>query len=258
MNSVLAGPGPGRRDGADEVVVAKRARAPKARRRDAKRLAGSVGCLGAAALVAAQAASASFTGAGSVTQSSNTTVGDLWLSVPSYGSDPGQGPGSSNTAVANRIQLAINDLYPGQVVDRPLDLTVGGNLTSSITLTVSLVSHTDNAGSNMYSDTNGVKFWVQLCSTDFTESGSNPDYTESCGGTKTDVIGASNSYANFLQSGATCTTTCTLTGLNTSQNAVNHLRFSFKLTTSAASNDQGTSFTAQLAFAPVARSGQNK
>src|SRR6516165_5731653 len=118
MNSVLAGPGPGGEPDPKEVEVAKRQRARGARRRDAKRLAGSVGCPGAAALVAAQAASASFTGSGTVAQSANTTVGDLWLSVPSYGSDPGVGPGNSNTAVANRMQLAVNDLYPGQMVDR--------------------------------------------------------------------------------------------------------------------------------------------
>ena len=255
MNSVLAGPGPVRRAGSDEVDVAKRQRASVMDRRNAKRLAGSVGCLGAAALVAAQAASASFSGSASVVQSANTTLGDLYLSVPTYGSNPGSAPPS-----ANRIQLAVDSLYPGTIYERALDVTDAGSLAlGSLTLTVSASGLTSPNGANIATDANGVKFWIQRCTADYTEAVSGGEYSYACnGGSESVVFGTSNSPAKFAQADATCVATCTLSNINTAAGATNHLRISFKLMATVPTTTQGSSFTATLTFAGTQRAGTNK
>ena len=230
------------------------------RGRSARRLAGTAGCLGAAAAIAAHSAGATFSGSGSVTQSPGSTAGDLYLTQPAYS----HAPGVSNTAVANRLQLAVDDLIPVSNTgrDRVVDITNAGDLNfASLTLTVNVTSSSSPNGGNIATDANGVKVWIQTCSTDYTEAGSTPDYTYTCGGSASDVLGASTNYgtySNFAQAGSACLTGCTLSNLNLTAGAVNHLRFVFKISTSAPANVQASSFQATLTFNGTQRTATTK
>jgi hypothetical protein len=235
------------------------------RRRNARRLAGTAGCLGAAAAIAAHAASASFTGSASQAQTGGSpasSAGTLYLTVPAYSA----GPGSNGTAVANRLQLAVDDLYPNANLgrERVIDMTNAGSLKfASVTMQVSVTSSSSPNGGNIYSDTNGVKVLVQTCPTDWVEAGSSPDYTYTCAGNaQTDVLGTSGAYStfqNFAQAGSACLTGCTInfTSGQLAAGAVNHLHFVFKVGASAAANSQGSSFQTTITFNGTQRAGQN-
>jgi hypothetical protein len=232
----------------------------RARRRKAKRLAGTAGCLGAAAAIAAHAAAIGFRGSTQVTQGA-LTAGDLYLSIPPQG-DPTGGVGTQTEFDGNEMTLAIADIYPGQLTayrERPLDLKVGGNVTmNSMYFTVTATAN-NGAGTNMLADSN-FGMIVDECDDDWTPSGSSPDKTYSCAGTKTAILGADGVAPVLVQPAPSgVTTTFDLTSyVAKTQNSVNHLRFRFKMSQSAANNDQGGSITLTYTFDGTRRTAANK
>ncbi len=237
------------------------------RRRKIKRIVGTAGCLGAAAGVAAHAAATGFNGGGAAISQSAITAGDLYLSIPSAGNPTG-GANTQTEFDGNEMTLAINDLYPDQATtyrERPLDLKVGGSLTmNSMYLTVSVASN-NAAGANMLADSN-FGMIVDACDDDWTPSGSSPDFTYSCAGTTTKVIGDDNPCGNNLcaptmvqPAPSSATTVFDLTShVALTPNSVNHLRFRFKLASGAADNDQGGTVTLNFTFDGTRRTAQNK
>jgi hypothetical protein len=239
------------------VSVTTRPRPKPTRGRNATRIAGAAGCLGAAATLAAHAASATFQGPATVAQQSPVTAGNLYLTVPSY---PGA-PATNNTAQANRMQLAVDGIYPNAVFERALDITVAGSIDlSSMTVEVVAASNsplvTDGSG-NLANDRLGML--VDMCSTDWTENltdPSNPTYT--CSGTRTQILGddgtAPYTPVQFAKNG-TSPTTWTLAGAGLTSGTVNHLRFRFKLPQTAPNSLQGLSTTVTFTFDGTQRAG---
>jgi spore coat-associated protein N len=233
-------------------------RGAEPRRPNAKRRAGAAGCIGAAALATAHAASASFTGSGTVNQAA-LTAGSVYLTAPSYSAAP---VGGADTFVANRMQLAVTGLYPiNPYRERVIDVKVAGNTNLA---SLSLASSTASPAADVAdAATNGVGMLVDRCSTGWDEDNTdaaNPTYT--CSGSITTILGDENPYpfdtlANVTNDGATVTNDLTAGVLLTS-NSINHLRFRFKLPSSSASATQGSSAVFTFTFDGTQRAGANK
>lgn len=221
--------------------MGKRQRASAIDRRNAKRLAGSVGCLGAAALVAAQAASASFNASGSVAQTSNTTLGDVYLTVPGAGS-------------TNRLNVNVAGLYPSNDNrERVVDITNAGNLAvSDLVLRV-----TASANDALVTDTNGLYVYIEECPSAWTEStGTSPaDYTYTCSGNAQQQV---KNWAHPASNGTTETAITLTSNINMAAGAVNHLRLSFKLPSNAPSSVQGHSVNLSFTIDADQRTGTDK
>lgn len=87
--------------------------------------------------------------------------------------------GTAGTA-ANRLSIGASGLIPGDTVQRVIDIqnTSSYNYSSlSLTTTATTSSLLDTDA------TNGLQMVIDECSTAWTESGSNPNYTYTCGGT---------------------------------------------------------------------------
>ena len=88
-------------------------------------------------------------------------------------------------AVTNRMTVNATNLAPGDVYYRTVDLINSGshNLTSiNLTTTASPSSLLDTDA------TNGLQMVLQRCSVAWTESGSSPNFTDTCSGSTTSVL----------------------------------------------------------------------
>ena len=101
-----------------------------------------------------------------------------------------------------------------------------------------------------------MQFQIKSCASDYTESGTTPDFTYSCSGSETNVYGG-GSYQNFAQSGAACLSTCTLSNITTTAGTVTHLHFYFTLADASPNASQGSSFQSTLTFNLTQRTGTN-
>jgi len=112
-----------------------------------------------------------FTSTTSVAQAA-VTSGSLTLVTPSAGA-------------TNRLTLGASNLVPGDTMQRIVDLTnSGGAAMASITLTTSA-----SPSSLLDTDTtNGLQLVIDKCSVAWTESGSSPAFTYTCGGTTSSVL----------------------------------------------------------------------
>lgn len=225
------------------------------RARSARRVAGAAGCLGAAAVVAAKAASAGFTGAVAVDQT-GLTAGNVYLEVPGYPAAPA---GGQDTFVANRMELAVDGLYPLNTYrERVIDVKVAGNVDLA-TLTMSVVAQASN---ELVTDANGLGMIVDLCSTGWTEAGSSPDYTYTCGGVRTELVGTEagtpDAIVDVAPNGTNPTVHSLTTGSLLTAGSVNHLRIRYKLAAAAPNALQGQSNVLTFTFDGTARAGTNR
>jgi hypothetical protein len=223
------------------------------RRHDPKQIAGAIGCLGAAVAVAGHAAASGFTGSATVSQGA-TQAGDLYFSVPSAGYTNGVG--------GNRMTLAISDLYPSLTSiwrERAIDVTNAGNVDLA-TLTITTVGSNTNA---LATNGNAVMV-IQSCSQAWTEVGSTPDQTYTCGGTTQNVLGTlpdpPTDYA--IVNGTTPIVYSTagspaLSNLSLTHSAVNHLCFFFKEAAAAPNAEQSLSVNVTFTLGGTQRNGQN-
>ncbi len=237
------------------------------RRRNARRLAGTAGCLGAAAAIAAHAASANFTGATTPASTTSAQAGTVYLTIPSAGS-------------TNRLALTVSGLFPAQSdstdagtapadqawKQRVIEVTNAGNVDLA---TFSIGVQADpGSSSNLVtgSASTGLVFIVDECSVAWTENltdTNNPTYT--CSGTRNDVLGtwtsgvAPTDYA-ITTSLQTWTTNGSpaLSNITLTAGVTNHLRFRFKLGALASTNAQGTSAHVNFTFGGTARNGTNQ
>lgn len=148
-------------------------------------------------------------------------------------------------ASTNRLTVAASNIAPGDTMARSVDLINQGSLDlSGVTLTT-----TASPTSLLDTDTtNGLQMVIDRCSAAWTEAGSSPAFTYTCGGTTTTalasraVIGANLTLGNLTAttSGNTDHLRVTLTlppaADNTFQNKTSTLSYAFTGTQRAATN----------------------
>jgi predicted ribosomally synthesized peptide with SipW-like signal peptide len=194
--------------------------------------------LASAALVAAAAGAAglgtfgSFTSTTSASQS--VTAGTVVIGV-----------GTAGTA-NNRLSVAATGVVPGDTIQRTVQLNNTGNQNlASITLTT-----TASPSSLLDTDaTNGLQLVIQKCSSTWTEAGTAPAYTYTCGGTTTTVL-ASRAVigANIALSGLSAVTA----------GASDNLMATLTLPVSAGNTFQGLASTVTFAFTGTQRAATNQ
>ena len=194
--------------------------------------------LASAALVAAAAGAAglgtfgSFTSTTSASQS--VTAGTVVIGVGTAGT------------VNNRLSVAATGVVPGDTIQRTVQLNNTGNQNlASITLTT-----TASPSSLLDTDaTNGLQLVIQKCSSTWTEAGTAPAYTYTCGGTTTTVL-ASRAVigANIALSGLSAVTA----------GASDNLMATLTLPASAGNTFQGLASTVTFAFTGTQRAATNQ
>ena len=187
----------------------------------------TIAILGAAAAIAGLGTFATFT--------STTTATDT------FGSGTVVIALGATGAATNRLTVAASGIVPGDTMQRSVDLSNTGtqDLASiSLTTTASTSSLLDTDA------TNGLQMAIERCSVDWTESGSSPAFTYTCGGSTSTVlssravIGSSIALSNLgsLTSGAT-----------------DHLRVTLTFPSVAGNTLQGLSSTIAFAFTGTQR-----
>lgn len=194
----------------------------------ARNIIASVGLLGAAASVAGLTTYATFTDSESATQSISSGVVDISLAA---------------AGVDNRLSVAAVAIHPGDTMQRAFKLSNAstdtlGSITLTTTATTSSALDTDA--------TNGLQMVVERCSTAWTESGTAPAYTYTCGGTPSTV----------LASRAVIGTNLSLSNLTLTSGATDYLRLTLTLPTAAGNTFQNLTSTVQYAFTAAGRAGR--
>ena len=204
----------------------------KSRGRYTKKVLLSLGALGLAASIAGLGTYATFTS----TTSANQTVasGTVTIALGATG------------ASTNRLTVNASGIVPGDTMQRSFDLSNSGSQNlASVTLTT-----TASPTSLLDSDaTNGLQMVIDNCSAAWTESGSSPAFTYSCGGTTSTVltsravIGASIALSNL--------------GVTTA-GATDHLRLTLTFPSAAGNTFQGLSSTISYSFTGTQRAATNQ
>lgn len=150
-------------------------------------------------------------------------------------------------AQTNRLDVEADDIAPGDTIERSVDLS---NSASTVDLAAVTLTTTASPSSLLDTDaTHGLQMTIDRCSQAWTEAGSAPAYTYTCGGTtqsvlaSTPVIG-SNMALNNLSS---------LTAGQT-----DHLLITLTLPTSADNTFQGLQSTISYEFVGTQRAGTSK
>ena len=192
------------------------------------KLFATVLAVGSAATVAGLGTFGSFTATTSASES--VSSGSVSMTIGATG------------AQTNRMNVAASGLVPGDTVERSVDLTVGPDQDlSAISLTT-----TASPSSVLDTDaTNGLQMVVDMCSVPWTESGTSPAYTYSCGGTTTTLLASRPVIGANLA----------LTGANVLVGQTTHLRVTLTLPTSAGNTFQAQSSTINFSFVGTQRLG---
>jgi hypothetical protein len=227
-----------------------RAGPDRERRRKIQRIAGTVGCLGAAAGVAAHAAATGFSGAQQANEGA-VSAGDIYLSAP-----------AGNTS-GNRLTLAVSDLIPNVLRWRVANVTNGDSAASGGVDLASMTLLTNaTLSSTLNTNALGLYYEVQACMSGsvgiaWTESGTSPDFSYACSNTVVNVLGGGSTVQAAPSAGANTPAT-TLTNLDLTAGHTNYLRFAFKLTSAAPASLEGQTSAISFVFDGTQRSGTNK
>jgi spore coat-associated protein N len=140
----------------------------------------------------------------------------------------------------NRLSIGASNIAAGDTMQRSVDLKQTGTLAlASIVLTTSATS-----SSLLDTDTtNGLQMVIDKCSVAWTEGGSAPAYTYTCGGTITSV----------LASVPVIGTNLTLNNITLTAGTDNFLRVTLTLPSAAPNTLQGKSSTIQYSFTGTQR-----
>jgi len=202
------------------------------RRRFTKKILLSLGALGLAGSIAGFGTYASFTS----TTSASQTVASGTVTI---------GLGSTG-ASTNRLTVNASGIVPGDTMQRSFDLTNSGSQNlASVTLTTS-ASPTSLLDTDA---TNGLQMVIDKCSVAWTEAGSSPAFTYTCGGTTSSVV-ASRAVigSNIAMSNLGSTTA----------GATDHLRLTLTFPSTAGNTFQGLSSTISSAFTGTQRAATNQ
>jgi len=205
---------------------------PVRKRRRGRKLLYSLAALGAAASIAGMATYATFTS--SVSQSQTISSGTVSLNL-----------GATGSAI-NRLNIGASNIAPGDTMQRSVDLINGGTINmASITLT-----NAATTSSALDTDAvNGLQLTIDKCSQAWTEGGTAPAYTYTCGGTTSTV----------LASRAIIGTNIALSNLGAlTAGTTDHLRFTLSFPSAAGNTFQGLTSTIQYTFTGTQRAGTNQ
>lgn len=146
-------------------------------------------------------------------------------------------------ASTNRLTLNASGLVPGDTVQRSFNLTnTGSQDLASVALTTSA-----SPSSLLDTDTtNGLQMVIDRCSVAWTESGSSPAFTYTCGGSTSTSV----SSRPVIQSALTMNNLGMLTA-----GATDYLRLTLTFPSGAGATFQGLSSTLTYSFLGTQRAG---
>lgn len=205
---------------------------PMAGRSTAQKLLATVAVLGAAASIAGLGTYATWTS--TTSQNQSISSGTVTIALGATG------------AATNRLNIGASALAPGDTIQRSVDLTNSGTIDlASVTLTT-----TAPTSSLLDIDaTNGLQMVVDKCSQAWTEGGTAPAYTYTCGGTPSSVLASRAVIGSFLS----------LSNLGaTTPGATDHLRVTLTLPSGAPNTLQNQSSTISYAFTGTQRAATDK
>jgi len=139
-------------------------------------------------------------------------------------------------ASTNRLNVNASGLTPGTTVNRSVNVINSGSTNfSTLTLTT-----TATASSTLDTDaTNGLQMVVKRCSVAWTESGSSPNFSYTCGGSQTTVISSRAVIGSSLSLGSSPALT---------SGATDYLQVQLTLPSGTTDVTQGQSSTIQYSF----------
>jgi predicted ribosomally synthesized peptide with SipW-like signal peptide len=195
------------------------------------RLMLSIALILIAVSLAGVGAFATFTSSASVSQS--ITSGTVTIAL-----------GDTGTA-NNRLDVAATGVVPGDTIQRAVDVSNAGNQDfASISLTT--VASTSSALDTNATD--GLQMVIERCSVAWTESGSAPAYTYTCGGTTSTVL----SSRAVIGSGMTFSNVLLTAG------STNRLRVTVSLPSTAGNSLQGLTSVISYTFTGTQRAATNR
>lgn len=193
------------------------------------RLALTGAVLATAGTLAVAGTWASFTATASVDQG-DVTAGTVTIAIPAAGA-------------SNRLTLGATGIVPGDTLQRAVDLQNTGNQDlASIVLDV-----TAPTTSLLDTDaTNGLQVVIERCSVAWTEAGSNPAYTYTCGGTTSSVVASRPVVGSAIA----------LSNLSSlTAGATDHLRVTLSFPSGAGNTFQGVTSALTWTFTATQRAG---
>lgn len=140
----------------------------------------------------------------------------------------------------NRLSLGASNIAAGDTMQRSVLIKNSG------TIDVASISLTTNATTSSTLDTdatNGLQLVIEKCSQAWTESGSSPAYTYTCGGTTSTVLASTPAIV----------TSASLSNITLTAGANNFLRVTLTLPSAAPNTLQGKSSTIEFAFTTTQR-----
>jgi hypothetical protein len=192
----------------------------------------SLAALGTTAAIAGLGTFATFTSSTSAGQS--VAAGTVTIALGATG------------AATNRLTVSATNIVPGDTMQRSFDVSNTGtvtlaSITTTTTATPSNVLTTDT--------TNGLQMVVDRCSTAWTEAGTSPAFTYTCGGTLTTIIASRPVLGNNLA----------MPGLSALTNGgTDHLRVTLTFPTTADNTFQGLTTTVTYSLTGTQRTATSK
>jgi spore coat-associated protein N len=194
-------------------------------------VAAAGGCILLVALAGGVGVYATFTA--SASQSISVSSGTVTIALGATG------------ASTNRLNVNASGIVAGDTMQRSVDVNNSGSTDlGSITLTT-----TASPSSLLDTDaTNGLQIAIDKCSVAWTEAGTSPAFTYTCGGTTSSV----------LSSQAVIGSSIALSNMTVTAGAANHLRVTLTLPSTAPNTMQGLSSTISCAFIGTQRAPTNE
>ena len=150
---------------------------------------------------------------------------------------------------ANRLTVNATGIAPGDTIQRAFQLSNSGTIdlagAPTLTTTASPSSLLDTDG------TNGLQMVIDKCSVAWTEAGTAPAYTYTCGGTTTSVLASRAVIGSNLA-------LSNLTDLVTGGSGPDYLRLTLTLPSAAGNTFQNLSSTLTYTFNGTQRAATNK
>src|SRR6478752_2099742 len=173
-----------------------------------RKLLVSLAVISAAASIAGLGTFATFTSSTSASQS--VSSGTVTIALGATG------------AATNRLTVGASAIAPGDTIQRSVDLIDSGSIDlASITLTT-------NATTSSLLDTdttNGLQMVIDKCSVAWTEAGTSPAFTYTCGGSTSAVLASQPVIGSNMS----------LSNLSVTAGATNHLRVTLTLPSGSSS-----------------------
>ena len=150
---------------------------------------------------------------------------------------------------ANRLTVNATAVAPGDTIQRAFDLSNSGSIdlasAPTLTTTASPTSLLDTDA------TNGLQMVIDKCSVAWTESGTAPAYTYTCGGTSSSVLASRAVIGSAVA-------LSNVTDLVSANSGPDHLRLTLTLPSGAGNTFQNLSSTLTYTFNGTQRAATNK